>query len=397
MKRYHTKILCQKTILFVLLMLGIVLLPLTDGAGAQEFMLQSKAALLMDNSTGEIIFSQNDQEKVFPASVTKIMTMLLALEALERGDITLQDQVPITKTAAGFGGSTIFLDVGDVVDVESLLIGIAVGSGNDAAVALAEYLAGSVEGFVDLMNRRAKELGMENTHFINPTGLHDEDHYTTAYDTALMTRELLGSHPIFFKWSTIWMDENFLEGKIKSGKVYLSNTNRLVRFYQGCDGVKTGYTDESLHSIVATAERNGMRFIAIAFNAPTSDIRYLEARQLLDFGFANFKSIQLAKKNEIVATLPIEKGNLQEIEIITAEMVGLLAGKEEKGDYATEMIHPKRLNAPLRKGDRVGSMQIISGNKILKEVDLIVSKDVEKASFGLLFKRYLGLWIRFGR
>lgn len=396
MKSCRTKILHLKTALFLMLMLGITFFPFASIASAQEFALQSKAALLMENSTGEIIFSLNEQEKVFPASITKIMTILLALEALELGDITLQDQVPITETAAGFGGSTIFLDVGDVVDVESLLIGIAVGSGNDAAVAMAEYLAGSVEGFVDQMNRRAKELGMKNTHFVNPTGLHDEDHYTTAFDTALMTRELL-TYPLFFQWSTIWMDENFLEGKIKSGKVYLSNTNRLVHYYQGCDGVKTGYTDESLHSIVATAKRNEARFLAVAFNAPTSDIRYLEARQLLDYGFANFKSIRLAEKNEKVKTLPVEKGNLQEVEIITAELVSLLVDKEEKIDYTTEITLPKRVNAPLQKGDKVGSMQVVSGDKILKEVDLIASENVEKASFGLLFKRYLDLWTRFGR
>ena len=335
MKRYYTKILYLKNTLFLALMLAIIALPFTNIAGAQEFALQAKAALLMENSTGEIIFAQNEHEKVFPASVTKIMTILLALEALERGDIALQDQVPITEKAAQFGGSTIFLSAEDVVDVESLLIGISVGSGNDAAVAIAEYLAGSVESFVEQMNRRAAELGMKNTHFVNPTGLHDENHYTTAYDTALMARELL-TYPLFFQWSTIWMDENFLEGKIKSGKVYLSNTNRLVRYYQGCDGVKTGYTNESLHSIVATAKRNETRFLAIVFNAPTSDIRYLEARQLLDYGFANFTSVQLAGKNEKIKTLPVDKGNLQEVDIITAESVSLLVNKGEESGYSTE-------------------------------------------------------------
>lgn len=396
MKRYYTKILYLKTTLFLALILAVIALPFTNIAGAQEFALQAKAALLMENSTGEIIFAQNEHEKVFPASVTKIMTILLALEALERGDIALQDQVPITEKAAQFGGSTIFLSAEDVVDVESLLIGISVGSGNDAAVAIAEYLAGSVESFVEQMNRRAAELGMKNTHFVNPTGLHDENHYTTAYDTALMTRELL-TYPLFFQWSTIWMDENFLEGKIKSGKVYLSNTNRLVRYYQGCDGVKTGYTNESLHSIVATAKRNETRFLAIVFNAPTSDIRYLEARQLLDYGFANFTSVQLAGKNEKIKTLPVDKGNLREVDIITAESVSLLVNKGEESGYSTEIILPNRLNAPLQKGDKVGSIQVVDGDKILKVVDLIAAENVEKASFALLFKRYLDLWIRFGR
>lgn len=381
---------------FLLTFLIITGLWQLNAAGAQEFSLQSKAALLMESSTGEIIFSRNEHEKVYPASITKIMTALLALEALDRGEFTLQDEVPVTETAAQMGGSQLFLSTGDVVDMESLLIGLVVGSGNDAAVALAEYMAGSVENFVERMNSRAEELGMRNTHFTNPTGLHDENHFTTAFDTALMARELL-AYPLYFQWSTIWMDEHFLEGKIKSGKVFLSNTNRLVRYYQGCDGIKTGYTDQSLHSIVATAKRNGTRFLSIVFNAPTSDIRYLEARQLLDYGFANFKSVQLAGKNEKVKVLPINKGNLLNIDILTSENVSLLVDKGEKSSYATKLVLPNRLDAPLKKGDKVGSIQVVDGEKILKEVDLIVNEDVKKATFPLLFKRYLMMWMRFGR
>lgn len=396
MKKYFKKNLSLKTAF--LLTIFVVTSPflVTNTAGAQEFVLQSKAALLMEESTGEIIFSHNEHEKVFPASITKIMTALLVLEALERGDISLQDKVPVTETAAGFGGSTIFLSAGDVVDVESLLIGILVGSGNDAAVAMGEYLAGSMESFVDQMNQRAAELGMKNTHFVNPTGLHDDNHYTTAYDTAIMSRKLL-TYPLFFKWSSIWLDENFLEGKIKSGKVYLSNTNKLIRYYQGCDGVKTGYTDESLHSIVATAKRNGSRFLAIAFNAPTSDIRYMEARKLLDYGFANFKSVQLAGKDEKIKTLPVDKGNLLEVDIVTSEIVSLLLSKGEESAYSTKIILPNRVNAPLLKGEKVGTLQVVDGEKILKEVPLVASENVEKASFSQLLKRYLQMWILFGR
>jgi len=396
MKKKLTQIFCVKIAFLLTFVFVAALFSLNRTAGAQEFDLQSKAALLMENSTGEIIFSFNEQERIFPASVTKIMTLLLALEALERGEFTLQDEVPITETAAKMGGSQLFLSPGDVVDVQSLLIGIAVGSGNDAATALAEYMAGSVEGFVGQMNRRAGELGMKNTHFVNPTGLHDENHYTTAYDTAIMARKLL-TYPLFFQWSTIWMDENFLEGKIKSGKVYLSNTNRLVRYYQGCDGVKTGYTDEALHSIVATAKRNETRFLAIVFNAPTSDIRYLEARKLLDYGFANFKSVQLAGENEKVKTLPVEKGDLLQVDVVTSKNVSLLLDKRAESGYSTEVILPNKLNAPLKKGDKVGSMRIVEGDKLLKEVDLIITENVGKASFMMLFKRYLAMWTRFGR
>ncbi len=396
MKKKLTQIFCVKIAFLLTFVFVAALFPLNRTVSAQEFDLQSKAALLMENSTGEIIFSFNEQERIFPASVTKIMTLLLALEALERGEFTLQDEVPITETAAKMGGSQLFLSPGDVVDVQSLLIGIAVGSGNDAATALAEYMAGSVEGFVEQMNCRAGELGMKNTHFVNPTGLHDENHYTTAYDTAIMARKLL-TYPLFFQWSTIWMDENFLEGKIKSGKVYLSNTNRLIRYYQGCDGVKTGYTDQALHSIVATAKRNETRFLAVVFNAPTSDIRYLEARKLLDYGFANFKSVQLAGENEKVKTLPVEKGDLLQVDVVTSKNVSLLLDKGAESGYSTEVILPNKLNAPLKKGDKVGSMRIVEGDKLLKEVDLIITENVEKASFMMLFKRYLAMWTHFGR
>ncbi|NLX91029.1 MAG: D-alanyl-D-alanine carboxypeptidase [Firmicutes bacterium] len=396
MKKYFKKIVYLKIAFLLTILVVVNPFLLTNTAAAQEFALQAKAALLMEESTGEIIFAHNEHEKVFPASITKIMTALLALEALEKGEISLQDKVPITETAAGFGGSTIFLSAGDVVDVESLLIGILVGSGNDAAVAMGEYIAGSMEGFVERMNQRAAELGMKNTHFVNPTGLHDDNHYTTAYDTAIMTRELL-TYPLFFKWSTIWLDENFLEGKIKSRKVYLSNTNRLIRYYQGCDGVKTGYTDESLHSIVATAKRNGSRFLAIVFNAPTSDIRYMEARKLLDYGFANFRSVQLAGKNEKIKTLPVDKGNLLQVDIVTSETVSLLLSKGEEGAYSTKIILPNRVTAPLLKGDKVGTLQVVDGEKILKEVPLVASENVGKASFSQLLKRYLQMWILFGR
>ncbi|MDO9533810.1 MAG: D-alanyl-D-alanine carboxypeptidase family protein, partial [Bacillota bacterium] len=301
----------KMTLVFLLLMVlicfTIVFSPESKIAYAYEMDFESKAALLMEYHTGEILVAYNEHEKLFPASITKVMTVLLALEALDKGEISLTDEVPITQRASSMGGSQIFLSAGDVVDMESLLIGMVVASGNDAAVAVAEYLAGSVEAFAERMNQRAAELGMKNTNFVNPNGLHDDDHYSTAYDIALMSREII-TYPIYSKWSTIWMDENFLEGKIKSGKVYLSNTNKLIRFYQDCDGIKTGYTSEAGHSISATAERNETRFIAIVLNTPSSDIRYEEARSLLNYGFANYYNVQLANKHEIIKRLFVDKG-----------------------------------------------------------------------------------------
>ncbi|MEW5922063.1 MAG: D-alanyl-D-alanine carboxypeptidase family protein [Bacillota bacterium] len=372
------------------------LFPAIRIAHALEMGFKAKAAVLLDFNSAEIIYSLNEHEKLFPASTTKIMTLLLALEALQRGEITLQDEVPITQNAASMGGSQLFLSQGDVVDMESLLIGITVGSGNDAAVAVAEYIAGSEGAFVELMNRRAAELKMMNTNFVNPTGLHGAKQYSTAYDLALLGRELL-EHDIFFHWSTIWMDENFLEGRIRSGKVYLSNTNRMVRSYRGCDGVKTGYTRDAGHCTVATAKRNDTRFIAVVLGAPDSDTRYFEAGSLLDYGFANFKSVSLKDENEIIITMPVEKGSLTEVNVLTAEKVSFLLKKGEEADCTSEVILPRFLYAPLKKGEKVGEIVVSRGDAILKTVDLVVDRDVENASFPLLLRRYINSWLTFGR
>lgn len=363
---------------------------------AFEGEIQSKAALLMEYNTGEILFAANEHERLYPASLTKIMTVLLALEALERGEISLDDQVPVTKYAESMGGSTIFLSAGDVVDMESLLISIVVGSANDAAVAVAEYISGSEEGFAELMNRRADELGMQNTNFVNVNGLHHDDHYTTAFDVALMSRELM-SYPIYTRWSAIWMDENFLEGKIKSEKVYLSNTNRLIRYYKDCDGIKTGYTQKAMHCISASAKRDGTRFIAVVLNSPSSDIRYEEARDLLNYGFAYYYTLELADSKERISRLPVEKGIVQEVDVLTSNNLSLLVKKGEEPQYRTELELPSRLKAPLLIEKKVGKIKVMQGDTMLKEVDLEVAQDVPRASLTGLFQRYLEIWLKFGR
>lgn len=383
--------------LFTVLVVLMCLTPATGSVYALENTeFKSKAALLMDAGSGEVIFSFNKHEKLFPASTTKIMTLLLTLEALQRGEISLDDAVPITHHAAGMGGSQLFLSQGDVVDMESLLIGIAVGSGNDAAVAVAEYISGSEGAFVDLMNRRAYDLGMTGSNFTNPTGLHNPQHYSTAYDIALMSMELL-KHPLFFRWSTIWMDENFLEGQIRSGKVYLSNTNRMVRFYSGCDGVKTGFTREAEHCISATAKRNDTRFIAVVLGAPDSDTRYGEASTLLDYGFANFSSVFLKDEREIISRLPVVKGNVEAVNIVTAERISFLLQKGEAESYHTEIVLPRTLQPPLKAGEKAGEFIVYQGDEILKTFELQVARNVDKATFTQLLRRYLDTWLSFGR
>lgn len=391
------KLFCGTSfILFLVFIFIFLFAPAEQTVQAFDFPIQSKAVLLMEPETGEIIYACNEGERLYPASITKIMTLLLALEDLSQGAIKLEDKVLISAQASSLGGTELFLSSGDVVDLESLLIGVTVGSANDAAAAVAEHIAGSEEAFVERMNRRAAELGMKNTHFVNCTGLHDGQHTTTAYDIALMSREIL-HYPLFFNWSKIWMDENFLEGKIKSGKVYLSNTNRLIYDYRHCDGLKTGFTRQSGYSISATAQRKDTRFLAIVLNAPSSEIRYREAVNLLDFGFANYEYIPLATKKEKVARLPVEKGTVKEIDILVSENLSLLLKKGDELQYTTETFLPKKLEAPLTVKSKVGKITVVAGGKILKEVDLEVAEDVLKASLPLLFSRYFKMWLKFGR
>lgn len=322
------------------------------------------------------------------------MTLLLVMEDLNKGEVKLEDQVAISERASSMGGSEIFLSAGDVVDLESLLIGITVGSANDAAVAVAEHLAGSVEAFAERMNRRAVELGMKNTNFVNPTGLHHEAHITTAYDVALMSREII-KHPLFFNWTKIWMDENFLEGKIKSGKVYLSNTNRLIFDYRHCDGIKTGFTRQSGHSISATAKRENTRLLAVILNAPSSQVRYEEAASLLNHGFANYEYIPLAAEKEKIARLPVEKGHVAEVDVLVNENLSMLLKKGEEIQYTTETFLPKKLGAPLAAGSKVGQIKVTAGEKVLREVDLVTAENINKASIPLLFSRYFKIWLKF--
>ena len=391
------KLINKAYLIFSLAMLFFLLFLLPAGQTVQAFnpKIHAKAALLMEPETGEIIFAYNEHEQLYPASITKIMTLLLVMEDLNKGEIKLEEQVVVSERASSMGGSEIFLSAGDVVDLESLLIGITVGSANDAAVAVAEHLAGSVKAFAERMNRRAVELGMKNTNFVNPTGLHHEKHVTTAYDVALMSKEII-KHPLFFNWSKIWMDENFLEGKIKSGKVYLSNTNRLIFDYRHCDGLKTGFTRQSGHSISATAKRENTRFLAVILNAPSSQVRYEEAVNLLNHGFANYEYIPLAEEKEKIARLPVEKGHITAVDVLVNENLSMLLKKGEEIQYTTETFLPKKLEAPLSDGSTIGKIKVTAGEKILREVDLVAAENIRKASLPLLFSRYLKTWLKFG-
>lgn len=357
--------------------------------------LKADAALLMEVSSGKIIWEMNSRERLYPASLTKIMSLLVVMERLEQDRVSLDDQVYISQRASSMGGSEIFLSEGDIVSLKNLLIAMAVGSANDGAVAVAEHVAGSVEAFVEMMNEKAALLGMDGTNFVNPHGLHDPNHYSTAYDVMLMSCALL-EYPRIHQWATIWMDEHFLQGRIRSGEVYLSNTNRMVRYYQGCDGLKTGFTSEAGNGISATAKRGETRFLAVVLGSPTVDDRYEAARILLDYGFSRFKSVPVVSKNETVARLKAEKGSPGQFDAVAAKNLSLLLTKDEDETFQQE-IRMIPWNLPLAKGDRVGELVVSYGEDRQETVALVAAASIEKASHGLIFMRLLDRWLRFGR
>lgn len=384
--------------LLALFLALLMILPVSSLAGAQDFDFRSAASLLMDAGSGQVLYESNAHERLYPASVTKIMTMILAMEALESGKVKLDDMVQVSHRAASMGGSQIFLSPGDAITFEEMMIGIGVGSANDGAVALAEHLAGSVEAFVDMMNEKAAQLGMENTHFANPHGLHDENHYTTAYDIALMSRELL-KHPKIHDWLTIWMDEEFLKGKIKkSDGVFLSNSNNLVRFYSGCDGLKTGFTNEAGNCVSATARRGDTRFIAVVMKAPGRPVLFEEARELLDWGFANFTGVPVVRKGEVLGRATVDKGLWETVDLVAAEDLSLLLKKGTDQETRQVLNIPERLPAPLAAGQVAGTLEVMSRDgEVLGRVDLVAAEDVPRANLLTFFRRAVNFWLCFGR
>lgn len=365
---------------------------------AQTFNFKSTAQVLMDVNSRQILYENNAHEKLYPASVTKIMTMLLAMEALAEGKVTLQDMIPVSEAAAAHGGSQIFLAPGDRVSFEDLMIGIGVGSANDGSWAMAEYLAGSVGAFVEQMNAKAEELGMNNTNFVNPHGLHDENHYTTAYDIALMSLELL-RHPKIHEWLTIWMNQEFLKDKIKkSAGVYLSNSNRLIRYYDGADGLKTGFTSEAGNCVAATAKRGDTRLLAVIMQAPGRPALFDEARTLLDWGFANFQSVPIVKRGEVLGKVRVDKGKTTEVNLVAKEDLGLLLKKGQKSETVRELLLPAHVPAPLAATSEVGHLVVKSPEgEELGRVALVPAEDVQRANFVTFFRRFTNHWLRFGR
>ncbi|GIN73487.1 D-alanyl-D-alanine carboxypeptidase DacF [Bacillus sp. J14TS2] len=351
----------------------------------------SKSAILIERDTGTVLYEKNKDEKYSPASMTKIMTMLLIMEAIDTGKIKMDEKVTTSEYAASMGGSQIFLEPGEEMMVKELLLAMAIGSANDASVALAEKIAGSEEAFVEMMNDRVKELGLKNTHFKNTTGLPVEDHYSTANDMALMAKELLKHEEItdFTKNYESYLRED------TDKKFWLVNTNKLVKFYPGVDGLKTGFTSEAKYCLTATAKKDGMRVIAVVFGAPTSKSRNAQITKMLDYSFSQYATHPLYEKGKALEKAKVSKGDKKYIEAETGESVSVLTKKGEKLDKLTEEIElNEHIKAPLKKGEKIGVLKVKKDGKELVEVPLVAKENVKKASWWHLYKRAFGMFTK---
>lgn len=335
--------------------------------------INAKSAILMEQSSGKVLFEYNADEALPPASVTKVMTILLVLEAIDEGKITIDDPVTVSAYATSMGGSQIYLKENEVMSVSDLLKAVVVASANDAAVALAEHLYGTEEAFVARMNERAAELGMVNTNFCNTNGLDDTDtgHLTSARDIAIMSREVL-KHPLIFDYSTIWMDS------VRNGEFGLTNTNRLIRFYHGANGLKTGSTSKAGFCISATAERDGMQLIAVIMGAPSRDARNALAASLLDFGFANYSVRSFP--GQTVDPVPVKGGTTRSCEASYADASFVTEKSNE--ETTTQVVYNTSLRAPVKKGDVVGTVRFLLGSEELGTTDLVAQSDVKQMTFG---------------
>lgn len=370
----------------MLLVCLILLAAMIPAVRAESPQYAGKSYCLIDAATGTLLMAHNEHEPLAPASVTKIMTLLLVMEAVDSGQIGWNDQVTASEAAAAKGGSQVYLKVGETMSVEEMIKSITVSSANDCACAMAELIAGSESAFVEKMNARAKELGMEDTNFVNCTGLDDgpdaSKHKTSAYDIALMSRELLTKHPDIKKFTTIWMDS------VRNGAFGLSNTNKLVRFYPGCTGLKTGFTSSAGYCLSASALRDDMELIAVVMGCETSADRFSTCRQLLDYGFAGY-ALYTAKIPEADG-IPVKLGTVKSIIPVPEKEARLLVEKAELSAITTDITLLPELTAPIQQGSELGSVTVRSGDEVLARIALVAPENVEKLGWSDLFRTILG-------
>lgn len=367
------------------LMIFAIFLLLCPSVKAEDLKLAEKAksAILIEASTGKILFEKNADEKLHPASMTKMMSMLLIVEAIEDGIISWDQIVTVSENASKMGGSQILLETGEKMSVRDLFKGVAIASGNDAVVALAETVAGNVSNFVSMMNKRVSELGLTNTHFKNPHGLDDADHYSSSRDMSLIAKELV-KHEQVLEYTKIY--EDYLRENTDR-KIWLVNTNRLVRFYDGVDGLKTGFTDDAGYCMTATAEKDGMRIIAVVMGEETSKIRNQEVSEMLDYAFAQYKVINMLQNKNSLGKYRVENGKDEYVQVVPKGSATMVKKKSEKDGDVSYDIKLNSLKAPLKVGDNVGTLVIKENDNIVKTLKLTVKNNVEKANFGNLFLR----------
>ena len=359
--------------------------PMTE-TKKNAFQVAAKGAILIDASTGKVLFEQDSHKELPLASVTKVMTMLLVMEAADAGKITLDDKVTISERAASMGGSQMYMEVGETHTVAELMKGVAMASANDGCVALAEYVAGSEEIFVERMNQRAQELGMRDTHFVNTNGLPVADHYSSAYDIALMSMKLYEFEETH-QWFTTWQDTITVGLPGKEKEFGLTNTNKLIKAYTGCNGIKTGFTSEAGYCLSASATRDDTHLIAVALGSETSKIRNAEIAKMLDYGFANYETAVIAEAGQVMGTVEIERGTPTSVNAVTAEKITVLAAKGEKDAVKSKVIIRDTVPLPLKKGQKIGKVEVWQGKEKTAEYPLIAEKKVEKASFRELVSR----------
>lgn len=333
----------------------------------------AESAVLMDYTTGRMLWSKEPDKELPMASVTKIMTLLLAVEALDQGKISLDDRVNVSENAWGMGGSQIYLEPGEEMSMKDMLISVAVGSANDASVAVAEHIAGSEEAFVEMMNKRARELGCKHTRFANPTGLPAENHYTSAYDMAVILREAL-NYPHFRKISSIYRYD------IRGGDFVLWNTNKLLKWYRGVDAGKTGWTNEAKYCLAATAKRDGLRLISVVLGTPEPRSHFRETIKIFNYGFARYEAVNYAQKGERVKTVKVGKGNVETIGVAAGTDIGMAVPRGQKDKYRGKIILPEEVTAPVQKGQKLGEFVLLEGEREVQRAPLVAQNQVRKAS-----------------
>ena len=370
---------------------GAVAVLKTNSESTSIFNLESRSVLLGDAVSGQVLFDKDCHEKLAPASVTKIMPLLLYMETIDSGRLKLNDKITCTESAAGMGGSQIWLEPGEQMTVDEMLKCIAVVSANDCTEALGEHIYGSREALVKAMNDKAKLLGMKDTHFVNATGLDADGHCTSAYDIFLMSRELINKHPLIHKYTTIWMDT------VRNGEFGLSNTNKLVRYYKGCDGLKTGSTSKALFCVSESAKRNGLNLIAVIMAAPTSKARFAEAAKLLDHGFANYSSVLVSKKGDVYAAVKVTRGMKSGVDCCANDDVRALVKKGSEGAVERIISLEPKVQAPIKKGQKVGEVILKTKDKNLGKFDLVANESVNKATFANIYCKMFDRWATIGR